>query len=71
MMRRPNPPAPDQTPLLVRRTVGSPVLFSMIWTSLASAIYFALGVIAGRALGLTPLVFLIAGGFFVLTAMTY
>ncbi|HEV2820467.1 MAG TPA: amino acid permease [Solirubrobacteraceae bacterium] len=67
-MRLPDPP---QTPLLVRRTVGSPVLFSIIWTSLASAIYFALGVIAGRALGLTPLVFLIAGGFFVLTAMTY
>jgi len=70
-VRRPDPPAPDQTPLLVRRTVGSPVLFSIIWTSLASAIYFALGVIAGRALGLTPVVFLIAGGFFVLTAMTY
>ena len=70
-MRQPDPPGPDQTPLLARRTVGSPVLFAIIWTSLASAIYFALGVIAGRALGLTPLVFLIAGGFFVLTAMTY
>ncbi len=70
-MRPTAPSSPDQTPLLVRRTVGSPVLFAIIWTSLASAIYFALGVIAGRALGLTPLVFLIAGGFFVLTAMTY
>ena len=39
--------------------------------SLASAIYFSLGVIAGHALGLTPLVFLIAALLFVLTAMTY
>ncbi|HEV2769434.1 MAG TPA: amino acid permease [Solirubrobacteraceae bacterium] len=54
-----------------RRTLGSPVLFSVIWMALASSIYFSLGVIAGRALGLTPLIFLLAGGFFVLCAMTY
>ena len=33
--------------------------------------YFALGVVAHRANGLTPVVFLIAGLFFALTAMTY
>ena len=34
------------------------VLFTIVYASLASAIYFSLGVIAGHALGLTPLVFL-------------
>ena len=43
----------------------------IIWTSLASSIYFSLGVVSGHALGLTPLVYLIAGLFFALTAMTY
>jgi basic amino acid/polyamine antiporter, APA family len=55
----------------VRRSVGSPTLFAVVYTPIASAIYFALGVIAGHALGLTPLVFLIGAGLFVLTAMTY
>jgi APA family basic amino acid/polyamine antiporter len=55
----------------VRRSIGSPVLFTVVYTSLASAIYFSLGVIAGHALGLTPLVFLFAALLFVLTAMTY
>ncbi|MBJ7521374.1 MAG: amino acid permease [Solirubrobacteraceae bacterium] len=56
---------------LGRRWLGAPTLFAVIWTSLASAIYFSLGVIGERALGLTPLVFLVAGLFFALTAMTY
>jgi hypothetical protein len=55
----------------LRRSVGSPLLFSVVYTSLASAIYFSLGVIAGRALGLTRLVFLISALLFALTAMTY
>ncbi len=57
--------------VIVRRSIGSPVLFTVVYTSLASAIYFSLGVIAGHALGLTPLVFLLAALLFVLTAMTY
>ena len=44
---------------------------SIIWTSLASSIYFSLGIVSGHALGLTPLVFLAAGLFFALTALTY
>jgi basic amino acid/polyamine antiporter, APA family len=56
---------------MVRRGLGSPRLFAIVWTSLASAIYFSLGVVAENALGLTPLVFLGAAVFFVLTAMTY
>jgi APA family basic amino acid/polyamine antiporter len=55
----------------LRRSIGSPALFTVVYTSLASAIYFSLGVIAGHALGLTPLVFLLAALLFVLTAMTY
>jgi basic amino acid/polyamine antiporter, APA family len=55
----------------LRHSIGSPVLFTVVYTSLASAIYFSLGVIAGHALGLTPLVFLAAALLFVLTAMTY
>jgi basic amino acid/polyamine antiporter, APA family len=55
----------------LRRSVGSPLLFAIVYTPLASAIYFSLGVISGHALGLTPLVFLVAAGLFTLTAMTY
>ncbi|HEX9968183.1 MAG TPA: amino acid permease, partial [Solirubrobacterales bacterium] len=36
-----------------------------------SSIYFALGVVADRGLGLTPLIFLAAGLLFVLTTLTY
>jgi APA family basic amino acid/polyamine antiporter len=57
--------------VIVRRSIGSPILFVIVYTSLASAVYFSLGVIAGHALGLTPLVFLIAALFFALTATTY
>jgi len=54
-----------------RRSIGSPILFTIVYSSLASAIYFTLGVIAGHALGLTPLVFLIAAVVYAVTAMTY
>ncbi|HXB16829.1 MAG TPA: amino acid permease [Solirubrobacteraceae bacterium] len=57
--------------VMVRRSIGSPILFTIVYSSLASAIYFSLGVIAGHALGLTPLVFLIAAVMFGVTAMTY
>ncbi len=57
--------------VVVRRSLGSPILFTVVYSSLASAIYFSLGVIAGHALGLTPLVFLIAAVLYTLTAMTY
>ena len=66
----PSPPPRPPGPML-RRSLGSPALFAIVWTSLASSIYFSLGVVAGHALGLTPLVFLAAGLFFTLTSMTY
>jgi len=57
--------------MLGRRSVGSPQLFVVIYTLLASAIYFSLGVAADHALTLTPLVYLLGGIFFLLAAMTY
>ena len=57
--------------MLGRRTVGSPTLFAVIYTLLASAIYFSLGVATDHALTLTPLVYLLGGIFFLLAAMTY
>jgi APA family basic amino acid/polyamine antiporter len=56
---------------MVRRSIGSPALFAIIYAAAASAIYFALGVVAGHALGLTPIVLLIAGLLFLPAAMTY
>jgi APA family basic amino acid/polyamine antiporter len=51
--------------------VGSLALFSLVYTTSAAALYFALGLVAGRALGLTPVVFLVGGLFLGLAAMTY
>jgi basic amino acid/polyamine antiporter, APA family len=46
-------------------------LFAVVYTTSVSSVYFALGVVAHRANGLVWLVFLAAGIFFQLTAMTY
>ncbi len=46
-------------------------LFAVVYTTSVSSVYFALGVVAHRANGLTPLVFLGAGIYFLLAAMTY
>jgi basic amino acid/polyamine antiporter, APA family len=63
--------AATRSRVIARRSIGSPILFTIVYSSLASAIYFSLGVIAGHALGLTPLVFVIAAVVFAVTAMTY
>jgi len=55
----------------LRRSVGVPGLFATAYGNVGSSIYYALGLVAAHALGLTPLVFLFAGGLFVLTAKTY
>src|SRR5580692_10396710 len=55
----------------LERTIGSPILFAIVYTSLASAVFFSLGVVVDHALGLTPLVFLAAALMFGLTALTY
>src|SRR5438552_8563351 len=55
----------------LRRTVGVPGLFATAYGNVGSSIYYALGLVALHALGLTPLVFMVAGGLFALTAKTY
>ena len=51
--------------------MGALGLFAIGLTAVGASIYFSLGVVAGNALGLTPVAFLFAGVFFVLTMMTY
>jgi basic amino acid/polyamine antiporter, APA family len=51
--------------------LGTPALFATAYGNVGSSIYYALGVTAVFALGLTPLVFVIAGVFFSATALTY
>jgi APA family basic amino acid/polyamine antiporter len=55
----------------LRKTVGVPGLFATAYGNVGSSIYYALGLVAAHALGLTPLVFIFAGGLFALTAKTY
>src|SRR6201996_5491805 len=55
----------------LRKTVGVPGLFATAYGNVGSSIYYALGLVAAHALGLTPVVFLFAGGLFALTAKTY
>jgi basic amino acid/polyamine antiporter, APA family len=65
---------PEQRPRLeplLRRGVGVPGLFVAVYSAVGFSIYFALGVVADRGLGLTPLIFLAAGLMFVLTTLSY
>jgi basic amino acid/polyamine antiporter, APA family len=55
----------------LRRVVGVPGLFATAYGNVGSSIYYALGLVAAHALGLTPIVFMLAGGLFALTAKTY
>jgi APA family basic amino acid/polyamine antiporter len=48
-----------------------PGLFATAYGNVGSSIYYALGLVAAHALGLTPVVFIFAGGLFALTAKTY
>src|SRR5439155_701980 len=53
------------------RMLGTPALFATAYGNVGSSIYYALGLVAGIALGLTPLVFVISGLIFAATAATY
>jgi len=46
-------------------------MFATAYGNLGSSIYYSLGLVAAYALGLTPVVFMFAGGLFALTAKTY
>ncbi len=56
---------------LLERGLGVPGLFVAVYSAVGFSIYFALGVVADRGLGLTPLIFLAAGLLFVLTTLSY
>ena len=77
-MNRPSLRGGDAAPRLrreafvtIERRVGTPRLFATAYSTVGSSIYFALGVVAAFALGLTPIVFLVAGLLFVVTTLTY
>src|SRR5437899_8340377 len=55
----------------LERVLGVGALFSTAYGNVGSSIYYALGVVAVFALGLTPIAYIIAGLIFVMTAMTY
>jgi basic amino acid/polyamine antiporter, APA family len=55
----------------LQRVLGVNALFSTAYGNVGSSIYYALGLVASYALGLTPVVFLITGVFFFCTAATY
>ena len=55
----------------IARSLGAPALFAIAASAVGSSILFALGVVAADALVYTPLVFLAAAMFFVLTTITY
>jgi basic amino acid/polyamine antiporter, APA family len=56
---------------VLQRVLGAPVLFSVAYGEIASSIYFALGIIAARALGLTPEVLLLVGIVFFVVSLSY
>ncbi len=71
------PPPPTEQPSkprlepLLQRATGVPGLFVAVYSAVGFSIYFSLGVVADRGLGLTPLIFLAAGLLFVVTTLSY
>lgn len=55
----------------LKRVLGWPSLYSTAYGNVGSSIYYALGVVAAYALGLSPVVFMVAGFVFALTAFSY
>src|SRR5207249_1295522 len=55
----------------LQRVLGVNALFSTAYGNVGSSIYYALGLVASFALGLTPIVFIVTGVIFACTAATY
>ena len=53
------------------RVLDAPALFAIAYDEIGSSIYFALGIVAATALGLTPLVLLATGLLFLLVSLSY
>jgi APA family basic amino acid/polyamine antiporter len=52
-------------------SIGAGALFMVVYIAAASSLYFGLGLIAEQGLGLTPVVMVLGGVFFVFTLMSY
>ena len=48
-----------------------PFLYTAASSAVGFSIYFSVGVVADRGLGLTPVVFLLAGLMFAITSLSY
>ena len=55
----------------LQRVLGTNALFATAYGNVGSSIYYALGLVASYALGLTPVIFVITGVFFFMTAASY
>ena len=56
---------------MLNRLLGIPFLYAAASSAVGFSIYFSIGVVADRGLGLTPLIFLAAGLMFALTSLSY
>jgi APA family basic amino acid/polyamine antiporter len=56
---------------VLKRLLGIPFLYAAASSAVGFSIYFSIGVVADRGLGLTPLIFLAAGLMFALTSLSY
>ena len=63
--------AEDRARFLSRKWLGVPWLFAVSYSAVGFSIYFSLGLVADKGLGLTPLLFLGVGAVFMLNAMSY
>jgi APA family basic amino acid/polyamine antiporter len=61
----------ERARVLIAHRLGEPSLFAITLSTVVSAIFFSLGVVSGKALGLTPIVYLLAAVFFAVTMATY
>ena len=55
----------------VERVFDAPSLFAVAYDEIGSSIYFALGIVAAQALGLTPIVLLASGLLFLVVSLSY
>ena len=55
----------------LKRWLGVPFLYTAASSAVGFSIYFSVGVVADRGLGLTPVVFLLAGLMFAITSLSY
>jgi basic amino acid/polyamine antiporter, APA family len=54
-----------------QRVLDTPSLAAVAYGEIGSSIYFALGIVAAQALGLTPVVLLFTGALFLLVSLSY